>query len=113
MQRICIVRTSVASQADARRLAELAVASRLAACAQISAAGESIYHWQGDLAHEQECYLEIKTSRDRCEALMDLLKEQHPYELPELICLEADASDAYAAWLDSCLNTGGLGDMNG
>lgn len=113
MQKICIVRTSAASEADARGLAEKSVSSQLGACAQISGPGESLYHWQGRLRREQEWYLEIKTSRDKCEALMDLLKQQHPYELPEIVCVEADASDEYAGWLHGCLDTGRGGELNG
>ena len=103
MQKICVVRTSVASQAAARALAEQAVAERLAACVQISGPGESVYRWQGSTACEQEWYLGLKTSGEKSGELVDWLRRQHPYDLPEIICSEADASDDYAGWLLECL----------
>jgi periplasmic divalent cation tolerance protein len=32
-------------------------------------------------------------------ALVDRLRALHPYEVPEILTLEASASAAYAAWL--------------
>ena len=104
MQTICLVKTSVASEADARGLAEKAVTRQLGACAQISGPGESVYRWQGKLVHEQEWYLEIKTSLNNREALMELLRQEHPYELPEIACLDVNVSDAYGDWLHGCLD---------
>ena len=107
MQSICLVRTSAASESDARALAEQAVAARLAACVQITGPGESLYRWQGRVACEQEWYLSLKTSPERCAELIDWLGQNHPYDLPEIVSTEVDASDAYASWLRDCVNGNG------
>jgi len=107
MQRICLVSTSAACEADARALAEQAVAARLAACVQITGPGESLYRWQGSTAREQEWYLNLKTTVEKRAELVDWLGKHHPYELPEIVAAEMDASDAYAGWLRSCVNGDG------
>lgn len=99
MQKICIVRTSVASRSDARDLAGRVVAAQLAACVHITGPGESVYHWQGEVRREPEWYLAMKTSGERCAALVAWLEQHHPYELPEIVCANPEASDRYAGWL--------------
>ncbi len=59
----CVMLTTAGSQDEANRLAELLVASRLAACVQISAIN-SWYAWQGKVTHEPEYLLLVKTTAD-------------------------------------------------
>jgi periplasmic divalent cation tolerance protein len=54
------VNTTVGSEAEARRLAELLLQQRLAACVQIEAL-QSHYRWQGALMCEPEWRLSCKT----------------------------------------------------
>ncbi len=100
MQNICMINTSVASQQDARKLARDIITARLAACIQITGPGESIYRWQGKLEQTKEWYLSIKTSQKKQPALVDWLMQQHPYDMPEIICMGGDATDPYADWLN-------------
>ncbi len=103
MQQICMIKTSVASQQDARKLARDAIAAHMAACIQITGPGESIYRWQGKLEQAEEWYLSIKTSKQKQPALVDWLMQQHPYEMPEIICTDGDATDSYADWLNNAV----------
>ncbi len=96
---LMVIFTSVAEEADARRLAEGLVREKLAACVQISAAGASVYRWQGKVESETEYYLNIKTSVAKATAAEAWLLQHHPYETPEVVRLEASASSAYADWL--------------
>lgn len=103
MQEICMIKTSVASQQDARKLARDIITARLAACIQITGPGESIYRWQGAVEQTEEWYLNIKTSQQKRPAAIAWLMQQHPYEVPEIICLNAGATDPYANWLNDTL----------
>lgn len=100
MQDICMIKTSVASQQDARKLARDIITARLAACIHITGPGESIYRWQGKLEQTEEWYLSIKTSQKKQPALVEWLMQQHPYDMPEIICMSGDATDPYADWLN-------------
>lgn len=91
--------TTVASLADARRLARLLLERRLAACVQIEPGLESHYTWQGRQFEEPELRLTIKTLPQRAAAVQALFAEHHPYELPQFLATEMQASAAYAAWV--------------
>jgi len=96
---ICIVLTSVASSEDAGRLAGALVEQGLAACVQCSAPGSSIYRWQGSIEASPEIYLTIKTRPELVDAAVQWLTCNHPYEVPELVVLDGEASLAYGLWL--------------
>lgn len=103
MQRICMIKTSVISQQDAQKLARDMIAAGMAACIQITGPGESIYRWQGNIEQAEEWYLNIKTSYKKYPALVDWLMQQHPYDVPEIICTEVHATDSYADWLNDAI----------
>jgi len=98
---ILLVLTTVASRADADRLARAMVGQRLAACAQISAI-DSVYHWQGALQAEGEFRLLFKTSAARWPALQAALAAAHPYQLPAIVAIPCSgALAAFADWVQA------------
>jgi periplasmic divalent cation tolerance protein len=100
-----IVVLSVASSVeDAEFIARELVERRLAACVNIVPGVSSIYRWRGEVEHNAEVQLVIKTSAERFEALREAFVKLHTYELPELIALEVKAGHApYLAWLEESL----------
>lgn len=86
------------SEEAAQTLAQRIIAERLAACAQITAI-ESVYRWEGSMACEGEYRVSFKTSAGRLVPLRTALLAAHPYDLPQLLTIEAEATDAYAAWV--------------
>jgi periplasmic divalent cation tolerance protein len=99
LTQILLVLTSVATRADADRLARSLVGQHLAACAQISAI-DSVYHWQGALQAEGEWRILFKTSADRWPALQQALRAAHPYQLPAIVALPCcDVLPEFAAWV--------------
>lgn len=86
--------------ASARAIAEALVAERLAACVSRLPGLQSTYRWQDGIEHADEVLLLIKTAADRLDALTARVQALHPYELPELIAVEAAGGLApYLAWL--------------
>ncbi|MEO7095806.1 MAG: divalent-cation tolerance protein CutA [Polyangiales bacterium] len=85
----------------AERIARALVEAKLAACVNVVPGIVSIYRWKGTIEREEESTLLIKTSDDRVPALMDEIRKQHPYEVPEIVALAAaEVSPAYAAWVE-------------
>lgn len=81
-------------------LAKSLVASRLAACVNILPAIGSVYRWQGELQQDEESLLLIKTSHSRYTALEQAVREQHPYELPEVLAVGVEAGlPGYLDWI--------------
>ncbi len=75
-----IVYTTVAEEADAKRLAQTVIRAQLAACAQISRI-ESLYLWAGDLQQTPERRIAFKTTEACYDALATVLKADHPQGL--------------------------------
>ncbi|TWI10338.1 divalent-cation tolerance protein CutA [Aerolutibacter ruishenii] len=86
--------------ATADRLAHAVVEARLAACVNALPGVRSTYRWQGQVEQADEVLLLVKTTGDRVEALTRRLRELHPYELPEVLAVEASAGlPEYVAWV--------------
>lgn len=99
-QDLVVVLTTVATEEDAERLATELVGRHLAACVNVLPGVRSIYRWQGAVQDDRELLLLVKTTRARRDEIMAAIAEQHPYEVPEVVALDADAvSGPYASWL--------------
>lgn len=100
--RTVLVLTTWPGDRDPRVVADSLVGERLAACVNISAPVESVYEWQGELQHDTERQLLIKTTVERVEALHDRLCALHPYEVPEFLVLDVRAgAESYVEWVAS------------
>lgn len=100
----CVVQTTLPSEAQAAELARAIVQQRLGACVQVHAI-RSYYVWQERAHDEPEWLLSIKTRRALYPQLEAWLRERHPYDTPEIICLPITAgSAAYLTWVS--VNTG-------
>lgn len=92
--------TNVPDAETGRRIAQVLVEERLAACVNLLAPCRSVYRWQGVIEEADEVPLVIKTSAGCLERLRARLIELHPYDLPELLAwTPAEAHDPYARWV--------------
>lgn len=96
--------------ASAERLAGALVDERLAACVQVLPGLRSVYRWDGAVERADEVLLLIKTTRERLDALTARVRALHPYELPELLAVEAaGGSSAYLEWVAAETRAPGVG----
>lgn len=98
LQTMRLMLTTCADHTSAEQLARHLLEQHLAACVSLLPT-TSYYHWQGEIQHEQEVQMVIKTSTDQLSRLLKVLAHQHSYEVPELVVLEAGAAGSYGAWL--------------
>jgi periplasmic divalent cation tolerance protein len=96
-----ILLTTFPDAASAQAAASTLVTERLAACVQILPGIVSVYAWQGSVESASEVLVIIKTSASTALAALDRLRALHPYEVPELVALEASAAEPYLHWLTS------------
>ena len=99
MDELILILTTMPDDARAEGLAAALVGEKLAACVNVHAPMMSTYRWKGAIERETERQIVIKTTRARLPALEARLKTLHPYELPELVVLGAEASAAYGRWV--------------
>ena len=105
MDSIYLIITTVLKQEDAKKLADLAIEKNMAACAQVQSQCISTYRWQGQIETAIEYPVHFKTNEANKQALMSLLKQNHPYDVPEIICIKLDDVESdYADWINKQLN---------
>lgn len=97
-QGVSVVTTTVPSAEDAQRLSKGAVQAQLAACAQVDQI-TSHYLWNGELQESPEWRLVFKTVPDAVQPLLEWLRSQHPYELPQLLLRGEQAQRDYGQWV--------------
>src|SRR5262245_29652577 len=81
------VHSTTASKDEADKICAAAIESRLVACAQILAPLRSTYWWKGKIEQADEYFLMMKTTRDKFEALARLIRENHSYEVPDIVAV--------------------------
>lgn len=100
MNDILLVITNLPDAPSAAKLARYLIDERAAACVNQLAPCTSTYRWQGNVESATEVPLLIKTTRAAYPRLEKLIREAHPYELPEIIAVPVTAGlPAYLGWI--------------
>ncbi len=87
---------------DRNRLEEITetlLEEDLAACVNSFPVG-SVYTWKGERKREGEVAAFIKTSDSAADELVERLREEHPYEVPEILGIPVDANEEYGEWVE-------------
>ncbi len=84
----------------ANRIAQTLVTEKFVACANLVPAVHSIYRWKDKTETAGEVIVFFKTTQDRQAAFQEKLQSLHPYEVPEIICVNIDTgSRDYLRWI--------------
>lgn len=96
----CVILTTAGSQEEATRLAEILVTGKLAACVQMLPI-TSFYIWKGKTNRDAEWLLLIKTISHRYPDVEASIRENHSYEVPEIIQIPiVQGLNSYLGWID-------------
>lgn len=97
---VALITTS--SEEEARKIAELLVNGKKAACVNIVPWVDSVFWWEDRLDSARESLLLVKTRASLFPEIVELVKRTHSYEVPEIIALPIIASsEDYLKWLDN------------
>lgn len=89
---------------QAETIAELFIKQKLIACANIMPPHKAIYEWEDKICNENEVVLLAKTREDKFEEIKTLTEQNHPYDLPCIVCVEiSDANKDFLEWIDRSL----------
>lgn len=99
-----LIALSTCPDADvAGRIARALVGEGLAACVNAMPGVASVYLWEGAVQTDTEVQLLIKTTAARLPALIDRVRELHPYALPEVIAVPVIGGlPEYLQWVRTC-----------
>jgi periplasmic divalent cation tolerance protein len=94
-----VVLVTASSQSEAEAIAQALIQAKLAACVSVMPI-RSLYTWNGEVCHDEEWQLMIKTDLKHFPDLEATIRKIHSYELPEIIALPILAgSQPYLAWI--------------
>ena len=95
-----LVLTNVPDNAVAERMAHALIEARAAACVNILAECRSVYRWQGAVETTNEVPLLIKTTAEAYPRVERILRECHPFAVPEIIAVPIEHGlPEYLAWV--------------
>ncbi len=95
-----LVITNCPDEESANAIALAAVEARLVACVNILPRVQSLYRWQGKVESAFEIPLFFKLTAATYAELETLIRQHHPYELPEIIALPVSQGlPGYLAWV--------------
>jgi periplasmic divalent cation tolerance protein len=96
-----VVLVTASSGDEARRIADLLLEHRKAACISIVPGVSSLFWWRGKIDSAEESLLIIKTRPSRLDDIIGLVRQVHSYEVPEIIALPViGGNQDYLEWLD-------------
>lgn len=102
MNNILLVITNLPDGPSAEKLVRQLIEARAAACVNQLAPCSSTYRWKNNIETSSEVPLLIKTTQAAYPRLEKLIREAHPYELPEIIAVSITAGlPAYLDWVSS------------
>jgi periplasmic divalent cation tolerance protein len=100
MNKYGIVLTTFENHQQAPPVIDEILRCRLAACVQ-EIRIKSHYRWKGEICHEDEVLVLLKTRKELYPELEKKLLEIHPYDTPEILSVDVDkGSAAYLKWID-------------
>ncbi|MDO5741113.1 MAG: divalent-cation tolerance protein CutA [Ornithinimicrobium sp.] len=94
------VHVSTPDPESAQRIAADLVARQLAVCVQVLGPMASVYSWKGVVQRSQEYLLLAKTTAQAFPRVAEVVRHQHPYDIPEVIAVPiSHALAEYGRWV--------------
>lgn len=95
---LSIVLTTFSNEKSAKQFAKKLLADKLAVCVQLESI-TSLYNWHDKCVEEDEIRMMIKVKKSLMPELTKFFTENHPYDVPQLIEIEATSvAESYLNW---------------
>lgn len=83
-----------------KKLVQMLVQWWFAAYVQVMNYMHSYYMREGKLTKEQEKLVICKASLDKKDKLIEIIKKNHPYEIPEVLIEIVECNEEYGKWVE-------------
>jgi periplasmic divalent cation tolerance protein len=97
-----VVLVTAPSESVGQDIASALLDRRLCACVNILPSVTSLYVWEGEVCRDTEVLLLIKTVESHFDALAEVVREHHPYDVPEIVATPiVQGSSDYLGWIEA------------
>jgi len=86
------------NEAAAKKITDQLVEEKLVACGNLFPI-QSAYWWKSAIQNEKEWVSIVKTIPELWDKVKSKVEEIHPYEVPCIMKLKAEANEKYEAWI--------------
>ncbi|MCP4653334.1 MAG: divalent-cation tolerance protein CutA [Candidatus Omnitrophica bacterium] len=98
----------------ASELAKKLVQERVCACVNVVNSVKSFFWWNDKIDETDECLLIIKTKDSLFGRVQSMVRENHPYTVPEIISIKIDGiNKEYLTWLNKEVDAYGFTPQSG
>ena len=99
-----VILVTTSTSEEAHKIADRLLNERKAACVSIVPGVSSFFRWQNERDAAREHLLIIKTKAELLNEIIDLVKQLHSYEVPEIIALPiVGGNPDYLEWIDKAV----------
>jgi len=99
-----VIMVACANKTEAKKIAELLVNMRLAACVQMMPI-ESVYVWQNEVCSGSEVLLLVKSKANLFDKIAETITKHHSYDVPEIVQVPIiNGLPSYLSWIDDCVD---------
>ena len=96
-----VIFITTSSYEEARKIADVLVSQRKAACVNIVPKVNSLFRWKGKIEDAEESLLVVKTRAKLFPEIISTVKGIHSYEVPEIIALPiVQGNPGYLQWIN-------------
>ena len=83
----------------ANKITKFLVENKLVACVNIISKIKSVYWWENKICKSNEQLLIMKSIKSNFSKIVEEIKKLHPYEVPEIVCVDITANKDYLNWI--------------
>ena len=83
----------------ANKITKFLLEKKLVACVNIIPKIKSVYWWEDKICKSNELLLIIKSIKNNFNKIVEEVKKNHPYEVPEIVCMDINANKDYLDWI--------------
>ncbi|MEW5894269.1 MAG: divalent-cation tolerance protein CutA [Candidatus Omnitrophota bacterium] len=95
-----LIMVTCANKKEAEKISSHLLEQRLIACSNIVEHVNSIFHWEGSIDNASEALVIMKSRRNLFQDIKKTVKEQHSYDVPEIIAFQiVDGDEDYLNWV--------------
>ena len=103
MNYVLLLYTTLSNKICAENIARKLIKDKLAACVSIKEIS-SFYLWEDNIQNDNEYEITIKSKPQKLDDLVDFLKKEVGYEIPQIIYKIFESEKNYYEWLEKSIN---------